>query len=695
MPLVSGRNAESFDTFDVAEMTDHSQQRNWSSRQTTSSGVGGGAAGGSAHTPWYARHALSPTPETDDITSIGSRGSSSGGRRSEEVMDRVGSMGGGGRADTNNIPRLSQSSTSNSVGSINSYHTNSVSLSNNSDKMNYSYNSHNSGSFNSNVPLYETVDNLDEMQHDPRNPFNRAQGQGQGQGQGGTLRDSWGDHISEEDENSISTMEDSSSVSPSVNNQYLRSQQLQQQMLSQTHTPRSHHHRQQQRHRLSNDTDDSSIVSHQSSRQEFSGKKKTTLIDNSSHIIQQLESQVLKINLELATTKSSLDELQLENRRLTDDKAKMSTDVKLLLQENEQLQLKIERMEREIILRNMESTKGVGTRRSSGESTTGWGGSDTNNVYVTKKRLGKKITDDYGSLQVPFRSAASSSTSSGNEYSLRPKRASLSSVTSSNELHSDDDVGDCRSVALDDCGNNDGDLRNSSMAAEALEHGAASSAQKGGRLGLLNIIGGGGGVKKQPSVREITNQVKETAISYPSSRKNNGDAENEAASSSSRSSPLPKNEQHLEGNKATADDDDIGSNPQGEGEDFNDDDPFSTWSAPGDPKRKETEPEQNWLQRGLGGRVTGGGENSSNSSSNNNNNTKNNSSRPPPQSSNEGEMMTDPFDSYNDDNTERRDGSVGDEYISFADNASGKSEDGDMQDKKRFGLFKGFMGKRR
>jgi len=686
MPLISGRDAESFDTFDVAKMTDH-RTSNQPSQQRRVAG-----AGGSTNNPWYARHTLSPTPEADDITSLGSRGSSSGGRRSEEAMDRVGSMGvGGGRvtADANNsIPRLSQSSTSNSVGSMNSYHTNSVSLSNNSDKMNYSYNSHNSGSFNSNVPLYETVDNLDEMQHDPRNPFNRGQGgQGQGHGgQGGTLRDSWGDHISEEDENSLSTMEDSSSVSPSVNNQYSRSQQLQQQM--QTHTPRSHHR--QQRHRLSNDTDDSSVASHQSSRQEFSNKKKTTRIDNnsSSHIIQQLESQVLKINLELATTKTSLDELQLENRRLTDDKAKMSTDVTLLLQENEQLTLKIERMEREIILRNMESTKGVGTRRSSEDSTTGWGGGDTNNVYVTKKRLGKKLTDDNGSqLEVPFRStAALSSSSSSNEYHLRPKRSSLCSVTSYNEIQSDDDVasrgdGDCRSVVLSD---NDGDLRNSSMSAENLEYGAGSSAQKSSRLGLLNIIGG---AKKQPSVREITKQVKEAAISFPSSHKNNGEAENkDAASSSSQSSPLPKNQQHLEGNKITTDDDDIGSNPQGEGEDFNDDDPFSTWSAPGDPKRKETE--QNWFQRGLGGRVTGVGENS-----NSNNNTKNNSSQPPPQSSNEDEMMTDPFDSYNDATT--RDGIVGDEYISFADSASGKSEDGDMQDKKRFGLFKGFMGKRR
>jgi len=100
----------------------------------------------------------------------------------------------------------------------------------------------------------------------------------------------------------------------------------------------------------------------------------------------------------------------------------------LLQEENEQLHLKIERMEREMILRNMEGTKGVVAPASSCQAY----------VPVTKQRLGK-VNDaggggGGGSLEVPFRS------SSSNDFHLRPKqRGSVRSHSSLNELHSDDE----------------------------------------------------------------------------------------------------------------------------------------------------------------------------------------------------------------------------------------------------------------
>ena len=61
----------------------------------------------------------------------------------------------------------------------------------------------------------------------------------------------------------------------------------------------------------------------------------------------QLEVQVAKISFELATTKASLDELRLENRRLSIDKSALANDIKVLKEQNEHLHVKIEKLEKE------------------------------------------------------------------------------------------------------------------------------------------------------------------------------------------------------------------------------------------------------------------------------------------------------------------------------------------------------------
>ena len=125
----------------------------------------------------------------------------------------------------------------------------------------------------------------------------------------------------------------------------------------------------------------------------------------------------------------------------------MNKDMTLLKEENHQLHLMIERLEKEKILRNMEGTKGVARPSIDHDSCVVWGGAsvsgntwakdrDTNSaalsnrayVPVSQQRLGK-VGD---SLEVPFRTSDS-------DYHLRPKRLS-SSAGSFNELSTDGDA---------------------------------------------------------------------------------------------------------------------------------------------------------------------------------------------------------------------------------------------------------------
>ena len=66
--------------------------------------------------------------------------------------------------------------------------------------------------------------------------------------------------------------------------------------------------------------------------------------DTHAGIISQLESQVASLNFDLATAKSSLDELKLENRKLAGDRSRLQ-------EENERLVKKIEQLQRGNVIR--------------------------------------------------------------------------------------------------------------------------------------------------------------------------------------------------------------------------------------------------------------------------------------------------------------------------------------------------------
>lgn len=581
MPLVrvpvGGSDAESFDTFDVAEMTYNQQApRNWSSRQAS----GGGAPATAATTPRFAKpckNTFIPTSaETDDLTSI----DSSSGRRSEGI-DRIDAV----------------------------------------------------------MPIYDVMENLDEMQHDPRNPFNRSP----------NTRRCWGvDYIPEEDEISLSTMGDSSvTPSPSMQQQSTISQNSRTnlQHMNQPQN-RSHRHRQKQRPSTSSqsDVDDFSVASCQS---ESTRKGRTS--DNRP--ITQLEAQVAKLNFELATTKASLDELKLENRRLNVDKSALSNDVKVLKEENEHLHLKIERLEKEKILRNMEGTKGVARPSIDRAPHSGWGGATNSGNSLAGDDCARATSSNRENMHVTTRSLEVPFRNLEGEYSSRPTRSSITSFTSSDELSDGGELNtSAHSIAF-------GDTDNKSDSSEDI---GDDKQEKIGKMSLLKMVG----VEKRPPVGEMSNQIQESSVSLQPNGKSVHTKEEALISTGSLpSSRLDNHNNHAEDNQNK-------SNPQGE--DLSDEDPFATWSAPGDPRR--IEPEQNWLQRGLGGfgrdrKI----------------------SRQQPQLD---DVVEDPFDSCNGGMHDKEIIENGN-YTSFADNlseTSGSSET--ARGKKNFGLFIRF-GRRR
>jgi len=486
--------------------------------------------------------------------------------------------------------------------------------------------------YNINLP----ADNVDEMDNDPRNPFNP--------GKSLVTVGGWtpSDHIPEEDETSLSTL-DEHSVTPSLSQQTSSrsNNNLNVHMQSQNNnTGRLSLRQQQQRQKQSNqqpqsiisDSDDGSISTHQSDfkRKNSSSRNNNNadkrLISQQTQIITQLELQVMKLNLDLATTKSSLNEIQLQNRKLQSDKDKLNETINSYQEENDQLHLLIERLEREKIIRNMNRTRGTivsqQQRRPTDDSRVVWGhnsvsghtwvadqlgDNDTTNqqqqgIYtVTQQKLGKVS----GGLEVPFRT--------------EPKRRS--SVSSFNELSTvgGDDMShaaSCNSVALssqEQVIDESDKLDISSCQGEedrsiSLEEAMGSNRSGGG---LLNMFGVPKAKKEPQSQRDTTKkQTEDTYLSHLSPVHSMGDDDGDNDEYYTQSSgPSYHQQQETTTSERASDEPDMGSNPQGESlndEDpfstCDDEDPFATWSARGDPKREESEkPELNWLQRGLGG----------------------------------------------------------------------------------------------
>ena len=94
----------------------------------------------------------------------------------------------------------------------------------------------------------------------------------------------------------------------------------------------------------------------------------TTTNTPSEEYTSQLESRVTQLSLELATTKSTLDEVQLQNRKLSTQSQQFIHQLTVLQTQNDELCRSIEKLEREKLVLSMETTKGVARcfrRRSS------------------------------------------------------------------------------------------------------------------------------------------------------------------------------------------------------------------------------------------------------------------------------------------------------------------------------------------
>ncbi len=497
MPIVrvGGSDAESFE---VAEMTDnqYAQQRNRASPPPQSEGVSSPIA-----------KILSSMSEIDDSTST-----ISSSRRTLEDITRAGS-------------------TIKGIGSI------LVRTNSNHAATTFSDKQPSRNSFSS-MPLYEAVERNYDMQHDPRNPFETPR--------------IGHPYIQEEDETSLSTMDDSF-ISPclaqqSINPIQQSSMQSQQKNQSQPH---SYRNRPKYQSSIPEPVEDHiffpSISSNQGSIKNDHQK--------SAQSIAALESLVAKLNFELASTKSSLDELKLGNRNLQLEKTSLSTNLSKLQKENDQLRVYIVRLEKEKILRNIEGTKGV-----------------------ARPSMDRGVCLDWSELSVSDNkkwSRNGSGASSNRVYIPIVDFENGGGYESGNDL------------SVDGAGDSDCDVSITFTGINTSLDGSQRSNKneldkkigKGG-LNLLNMIGGG----KKQSVRDI---LSSRAIKNATLEDSKISAEKFATN---------QRNTRIHGDE----DNGIGSNAQIDNDSNNIEDPFETWSAPGDLKRNEQE--QNWLQRGFGGR---------------------------------------------------------------------------------------------
>jgi len=576
MPIVrvGGSDAESFD---VAEMTD---DRTWASPPPQSAGISSRSA-----------KILSPMPEIDDSTST-----ISSSRRTLEDILRTGPAAAHGIKGIRSIVVYADA--------------NNTTCTTSSDKQP-------SRSSCSSKPLYEDVEQHYDMHYDPRNPFETPR---------------IGQHfIQEEDETSLSTMDDSF-VSPCLAQQtsnHLTTRQSWLQ-LQQKNQSRSYRHHQRYQSSIPEPVDDTSvpsIPSNKGSNNDNSNHQK------SSQSIAALESLVAKLNFELATIKSSLDELKLENRNLQQDKTSLSTTITNLQKENDRLRVHIVRLEKEKMLRNIEGTKGVAVSSMDHDLCLEW-----NELSVSDNKWSKNGDASVASsnrVYVPVLTKGGDAMGGKNN-----RKSSYESFHSLSAVGNSDSDGD-NAVSVKFSG--------SDTSLDGSQHNVQEKAIGKGGLNLLNMIGGG----KIQSVRDIV-----------SSRvnKNPADEVTTIPVKTLTSNPMGNRERGTE-------DSGIGSNTQTE-DDSNYDDPFETWSAPGDVKRDEHE--QNWLQRGIGGLRRD-----------------NKTVRQPPQSN----EMIEPFNSCNGEHDSD------DRLESFDSKGCSSFNGGDyiesaMQDRKSFGFFKG-LGKGR
>lgn len=554
MPLVrvTGVDADAFDVSDVAKMNDHSHSRaSWYSRR-----------------PNTLKHLLGPSDvNTDETPSTDSSSMVSSGVHS----DRDGGAGG----------RHSFASVNSNVSTTILSTPHIASGGNNNNR---SYNI--SGSANST--------NFDNYYDDPRNPFDTQR-------------------IPEEDEDysgssANNNMEDCSLSGNSStyrggpqhhNHQqqqpstagYRRTNSLRSQstMPSSSKQHASSQHQQQRHPNVAStfrEEEEDDIMSISSSIQTSSIRHKdiSTAINApssayTSQLVSQLESQVAKLNFELATTKSDLDQIQLENRKLHDEKSEWHKEIRLLKDENNDLRLTIEQMERDKLMRTMESTKGVGRIRTSMDvgSCVVWGGSSVSgHTWVdSSKENASTITTLKQELKHVEKLDVSFRDSKG-ENRHTYKQALRSSFASTGSYLSEDmdkSIGSVGSVNLDNSGGSGGK-------GQELDEDASDL-----RLSLQSAL------DMFRPMQRLQDNIHKRITSVPSRSKNDEESSaqsNHLTNESAADVVNGLNEDKADHNRHKAD--------HNEEEDYDDDDPFATWSE----NRERSSNKKKWFQRGDG-----------------------------------------------------------------------------------------------
>jgi len=548
MPLVrvTGVDADAFDISDVAKMNDHN---NHTRRNTTS---------------WHntrrvnnnnSKNSSSPT-DTDETPSTDSSSMVSSILHSDRDGGSRHSFASVNNSSTHSTTLLLSNSNNGGSGNNNN---------NNNNNNIRSYNISGSGNNNSNNFAHY---NFAHFYDDPRNPFDTQK-------------------IPEEDEDNVSSAMDDCSLSGHTNNSYRGVQQQQQPtrggMVRRTNSQRSHSSTMSSssniRHHSSSSSHQLQQRHHQFSssfREEEEDESTTSSIQTNSmrnkdgaaytsQLVSQLESQVAKLNFELATTKSSLDQLQLENRKLHDEKIEWHKKARLMQEEYDQLRLKIEQMERDKLMRTMEGTKGVARGRTSMDvgSCVVWGGSSVSgNTWADNNQRGDANTitsykremrqNNSQRLEVPFNTF--SETEDRHTYT-RPRRPSTAS-TGSYRSYVDDDyksVGSVGSVNLDFSGR-------SQDSAEEQKKSLRSSF-----LGTLLPL---------QKLQEMSRQIEEKVSLAESTLSNSLTIESAVNDAVNDNNKLLG---HIE-------------------EEYDDDDPFATWSE----NRERLSNKKKWFQRGDG-----------------------------------------------------------------------------------------------
>ena len=680
MPLlrVSG-DVESFDTFEIAKMTDNrrgggkkknnleNNPRNWFSRRGGGVEVNARSDGGARRNSNISLTKdvnSNPEIQLDDVVSVDSRS-----KRSDEDSSICSKDVGRGAPAQNTRRQVGNSSVGgsertmqrNSYGSQGSFGSPHVSSSY-SDNHHHHHNSSNNYT-NHHPPIYENVDDLDRIQDDPRS----YQGKGMDDYTNSNATnwenngkwDERGDIPEEDETESMSTMEDSTQ-------QQQQHQKQQQQKYEQRRksdgdfsgmTRSSVHH-------FSPPT--SANVSNKSGK---SSSKNTTTTNTTSNdasnsaYIAQLEAQVSKISFDLATTKSSFDELQLDHRRLQDEKDGLKKEVSSLQEENEQLHMAIEVLKKEKLVLNMQRTSGVVRSVANSPSSFGANGSSAEDTNMIKTYRMKTSSD---ALEVPFHSSSNYACNDGSfhegyytdgDNDVSVAGSDVDSVALS--MHSMDLMEHhSQQPDLKVKGENEVDVSETS-----------SQARLQGR-GFMSFIGGG----KNASKRNVQDS---DDVSVASS---NAEDRIKLIQSSHRNiaTSLRNGE-----NTAIQEEDDE------DYEEYDENDPFATCYPTPDKRNKRNQRDGNWFQRGFGG---GGDKN------NNKGNVNGKKSAHRPQSE---DVAEDPFATCTNANGDDDHG-----YTSFANNrsmsASERSEESDgdkpLAQERRgpgFQLFRGRQGRKK